>query len=252
MIRSAWRQLRMAVALLTRVPVGYPEDARDEDVGPSAACYPIVGALVGGVTLAAYYGAGAVWDGPALPSVVALVAWIAITGGLHVDGLMDACDGLLSHRPREEKLRIMKDPQVGAFGALGLAGVLLVKLGALASLPWDRVWWAMLLAPVVGRLSMVYAGAAFPYARAEGGMGGSFAGGTGWRHFAVAVALTLAAVAAVREPRAWACLAVVAVCVWWVARRIARSLGGMTGDTYGALCEVTEAFALLAFGAAIP
>ena len=201
MIRSTWRQFRMAVALLTRVPVAYPEDASDEDVGPSAACYPIVGALVGGVALVAYYASAAVWDGRALPFVVALVVWIAVTGGLHVDGLMDACDGLLSHRSRDDKLRIMKDPRVGAFGALGLAALLLLKLGALTALPKDRVWWAILLAPVIGRLSMVYAGAAFAYARPEGGMGGSFAAQTRWRHFAGAGRRTSAARG--RRTRRW-------------------------------------------------
>ncbi len=242
------RRLRMAVALLTRIPVAYPDDATDADVGPSAAWYPFVGVLVGGVSLGAYYGAAALWDGRVMP----VVAWIAITGGLHLDGLMDACDGLFSHRPREDKLRIMKDPQVGAFGALGLAALLLLKLGALSALPPGRVWWAILVAPVLGRLSMVYAGAAYPYARPEGGMGGSFAENTRWRHFAVAAAVSLVVLAGARDWHAWLCLPLVACAVWLMARRVACSLGGMTGDTYGALCEVTEVVALMAFGVAIP
>ncbi len=252
MIRRAFRRLRMAVALLTRIPVAYPGDATDDDVGPSAACYPLVGVLVGSVSLGAYCAASALWDGRVMPPVAALVAWIAVTGGLHLDGLMDAGDGLLSHRPREDKLRIMKDPQVGAFGALALAALLLLKLAALSALPPGRVWPALLLAPTLGRLSMVYAGAAYPYARPEGGMGGAFATHTRWRHVGAAALTTLAVLAVVGGRREWACLPFIALAVWLGARRMSRALGGMTGDTYGALCEITELAALMAFGVAIP
>ncbi|MEO2004651.1 MAG: adenosylcobinamide-GDP ribazoletransferase, partial [Candidatus Poribacteria bacterium] len=101
-------------------------------------------------------------------------------------------------------------------------------------------------------MSMVYAGAAYPYARPEGGMGGSFAENTRWRHFAVAAAVSLVVLAGARDWHAWLCLPLVACAVWLMARRVACSLGGMTGDTYGALCEVTEVVALMAFGVAIP
>ena len=252
MIGATWRRLRMAVALLTRIPVAYPPDARDDDIGPSAAMYPIVGVAVGAVTIGAYYGAAAVWDGTAMPVAAAIVAWIAVTGGLHLDGLMDAADGLFSHRPRSDKLRIMKDPQVGAFGAVALAVVLILKAASLSAVPPHRVWKALLMAPMFGRLGMVYAGAAYPYARPEGGMGGAFAERVWWTHVGVAAFTTLVACTLVRDVRVWAALLACGVFTFWAARRMARSLGGLTGDTYGALCEAPGVVAPIASGGAAP
>ena len=252
MIRATWRRLRMAVALLTRIPVSYPADAREADIGPSAAMYPVVGIAVGGVVVGAYYGAAAMWDGVAMPVAVAVAAWVAVTGGLHLDGVMDAADGLFSHRPRSDKLRIMKDPQVGAFGALALVVLLMLKAASLSAIPPHRAWRALLLAPMLGRLGMVYAGAAYPYACPEGGMGGAFAERVRWTHVGVAALTTLLVAALLQDVRVWAALLVAVVCAWWCARRMARSLGGLTGDTYGALCEATEVVTLMAFGVAIP
>ncbi len=252
MIRATWRRFCMALALLTRIPVAYPEDARDADIGASAGMYPVVGLLVGGAVLAAYRATDWLWDGAAMSVVVSVAAWVAVTGGLHLDGVMDAADGLLSHRARSEKLRIMRDPQVGAFGALALAVLLMLKAAALSAVPPHRLWKAVLIAPMLGRLGMVYAGAAYPYARAEGGMGGAFAAHTRWLHVGLAALATLLVAAAMRDVRVWVALPVVGLCVWWLARRMARSLGGHTGDTYGALCESTEVVALMALGVAIP
>jgi adenosylcobinamide-GDP ribazoletransferase len=251
MIRATWRRFRMALALLTRIPVAYPDDAREADIGPSAAMYPVVGLVVGVVVAATHHVAAVVWGGAAMPVVAALAVWIAITGALHLDGVMDAADGLFSHRPRLDKLRIMKDPQVGAFGAVALAVLLMSKAAALSALPPHRVWGALLLAPVLGRLAMVYAGAAYPYARPEGGMGGAFATQTRWSHVGLAALAPLLVVALLRDVRMLAVLPIVGLCVWWLARRMARSLGGLTGDTYGALCEATEVVTLMALGVAI-
>src|SRR5215211_6970646 len=118
---------------MTTLPVRLPDDWSAGDSGRAAVWYPFVGLVIGAL-------AGLVWKGAmfVLPPLVAgaltLAAWVILTGGLHLDGLADCCDGLFVSASRERRLEIMKDPHVGAFGVIGLILVLLLKAVALASL----------------------------------------------------------------------------------------------------------------------
>ncbi|HEU0004324.1 MAG TPA: adenosylcobinamide-GDP ribazoletransferase, partial [Ktedonobacteraceae bacterium] len=91
-----------------------------------------------------------------------LVALAMLTGGLHLDGLMDTCDGLFGGRTRERKLEIMRDSRVGSFGVLGALCVLLLKFALLASIPVPSLPTALLLILPVARWSMVLALYVFP------------------------------------------------------------------------------------------
>ena len=160
-----------------------------------------------------------------LTAAVVLFVLSAVTRGLHLDGLMDVCDGIFGGHTPERRLEIMKDPHVGAFGVVGLVLILLLKFGALASLNanyWFDAnsvpgWWSsvevryaplwevqgllmspgitLLLFPVLSRWSMVVSLGAFPYARTQG-LGSPFhQGGIGISTAAAAlIALALAVV----------------------------------------------------------
>ncbi|MDE2801909.1 MAG: adenosylcobinamide-GDP ribazoletransferase, partial [Chloroflexota bacterium] len=167
-----------------------------------------------------------------------------MTRALHVDGFMDACDGLFGGHSREDRLRIMRDSHVGAFAVAGGLAALLLKWSLIVSVPLELRWELLLLFPCLSRLGMLATMAAFPYARAEG-MGSAFLEGRGWWQVLVGLATGLVA--------AWLLLGsgglalvggVVAVALalgWWMS----RMMGGMTGDTYGAVNEAGEAAALL-------
>jgi adenosylcobinamide-GDP ribazoletransferase len=205
--------------------------------------YPIIGFLIGVILAAANYALRIV-----LPDLVvgALVValWVVLTGALHLDGFADACDALFATAPRERRLEILRDVHLGAFGGAGLILLLIVKVAAAGSI---RTAAPLLLAPVMGRWAMVYA-AAYPPARPEG-MAVMFRSGLTRRE--ILIATTLAAVAA--AVFGWPGLASF-VGGFLVATLIARlaltSLGGLTGDIYGMICESVEATALL-IGAAM-
>ena len=182
-------------------------------------------------------------------AVVLIVALVLITGGLHLEGLADACDGLFGGHTRDERLAIMRDPRVGVYGVLGLVAVLGLKWAGLQSLPSTVRVEALLLVPTLSRWSMVVAIAAFPYARTEG-LGRDFhAKAWPW-----GVALSGATVLAV----AGALLGFGGLVVVGAATGVALALGaygvgklgGLTGDTYGGVLETVEALTLLAVGAA--
>jgi adenosylcobinamide-GDP ribazoletransferase len=229
-----------AFSLLTILPVPFRWlDARRPPARAMAA-YPLVG-LVLGVALTLAHGLlSAVL--PLLVSAALIVAaWAVLTGGLHLDGWADCCDALPATATPERRLEILKDPRLGSFGVVGLMLLLLVKLAAVVSLP--RGSMALILAPTLGRWAIVNVAALFPLARPDG-MAAHFRAG-----------LT-------RRELTWAALTAVLVCgaagwsglLMFVAAAIAAlafgrwatwRLGGVTGDVYGAACELVECVALV-------
>ncbi len=220
---------------LTVIPWGKWEAAAAEDLGCAAALFPLVGALVGLGVVGTRAAARALGAPPALAAALALVAWVALTGGLHLDGLMDAADGLLGGQTPERRLEIMRDERVGAFGALAAMLVLLTKYAALESVSGG----AVVLAAATGRWMLTAAMALFPYARPRG-LGGMWHEQTTKRTLLAATFAVFAVMALLPEGRLWGAAAVGALSGWLAARWASRRIPGLTGDVYGALAEITE------------
>jgi adenosylcobinamide-GDP ribazoletransferase len=165
----------------------------------------------------------------------------AISGFLHLDGLADSADGLLSARPRERSLEIMKDSRTGAMGVVMLILVVLGKYAALTAMPFEKVALAVFCLPLAGRTAILFTMAIHRYARQEGGLGGLFYSSR-TRYAALAgVALLLPATWAVGGlGTATVVLGVTAFTVFWFGNFCKARLGGVTGDTLGAVCELTE------------
>lgn len=237
------RSLLAAIGFLTRIPV--PARVFDSSVGPTSPLpwYPLVGLLLGGLLY------GLEWLIAPLPPLLAaalvLVAWVLLTGGLHLDGLADSADAWVGGLgDRERTLSIMKDPRSGPAGVAAVVLLLLLKFAALASLapPTPALW----LAPLLGRSALTAAFMVTPYVR-PGGIGSALAGTSRWA--CGASLLLVGALAAWMG--AWglrAGLASLVVFLLWRAACMHR-LGGMTGDTCGALAELVEAAVLVVLAA---
>ena len=240
------RSLLLALQLLTRIPVRIKGGLRPGDMTASAAMFPLVGLLLGGLMALVCYLASLVLPHP-LPAWLAVAAILFLTGGLHFDGLMDTADGVFSGRSRESALLIMKDSRVGSMGVMACVLDLGIKAAAISSLANIRLYPVLLLTPVVARTAMVLA-MRYPYARQGDGVGSPFAGQVRMNQVALAAILAMAITVlilgiegAVLTAAAWLISMGVS---WWLAKR----LGGMTGDTYGFINEITEvSFLLLAF-----
>ncbi|PZF79116.1 adenosylcobinamide-GDP ribazoletransferase, partial [Jiangella anatolica] len=120
--------LRAAVAFLTRLPVGSSPAPLDR----AGAWFPLVGLLVGSVGLGVWWVADGL-AGPLVAAVAAVLATVIVTGALHEDGLADTADGLWGGSTRERRLEIMRDSRLGTYGALALAGDLLLRVAVLAT-----------------------------------------------------------------------------------------------------------------------
>jgi adenosylcobinamide-GDP ribazoletransferase len=242
--RNYWGRLwplGEALRFLTILPIPGLPRMSEASIGRAIAFFPLAGAVVGALLAGLGLAAGALWDAGVRP-VILVVAWGVLTAGLHLDGLSDTFDAVMSWRSRERKLEIMKDSRIGAMGALALIAVLALKvtwLGA-AGDTWLRAVW---LAPILGRWADIYGIFWFPPAR-EGGLGRSFQSQVRRADFIFATAAALLLALALGGARGLVALALVWVAAQLLAMWWTRELGGLTGDTYGALCEIAEVVTL--------
>ncbi|HEY4392033.1 MAG TPA: adenosylcobinamide-GDP ribazoletransferase, partial [Paenibacillus sp.] len=180
-MRQKGRPILAAFQFLSRFPVRAELDFTPELLKRSAKYYPLVGAAIGIVIW--IIGVVASLALPVLPvSVILLIAWVWLTGGLHLDGWMDSADAFLSYRPREKMLEIMKDSRVGAMGVLACVLLLLFKMTLLATLLSRGLYVsgaAMMTAPVWSRWFMSLAMRHWPTARGGEGLAARFRGQSG-------------------------------------------------------------------------
>jgi adenosylcobinamide-GDP ribazoletransferase len=229
-----------SLALLTVLPVG--RRPLGLPAGEAALAFPVVGGLVGGLLLGADWLLGKVMpDAPRAAMTVA--AWAAVTGALHLDGLADTADGLMVPGDRTRRLQAMTDPRLGAFGAVAVAALLLLKWSSLLSLEGRLRVGALLLAPLLARAAVLLPMAFLPPARSEG-MGVTASRGLG-RAAALAANLAVAALALAAFLPAGPALSLGAVVACLGVGLLAlRRLGGITGDVLGAGIELAEAAVL--------
>lgn len=245
------RALLIALQLLTRIPIYLRFQPTDADMGRSALCYPLVGLVIGTALLLLWLLSTALWDGLySLQAAVLLAGWCLLSGGLHIDGLADSADAWVGgFGDRQRTLELLKDPTCGPMAVMLVVLVLALKLVALTGLlaavaeaglsPWHLLW-----APVLGRAATLALLVFTPYVRPEG-MGATL-------HRALpkrpAEALLLALAVAVLlfcQQGVWV-LALVLLTFFALRYLMLQRLGGITGDTTGALVELTEVAVLLA------
>lgn len=240
-----------ALQFLTVIPLPLPREPRRGEVGRSLIYFPLVGLIIG-VILAGLNWLFRLFLPVAVVNGLLLAALAVISGALHLDGFADTCDGIAGNKSVEDRWRVMHDSRSGAFGIVGLALLLLIQYLALNSIPENLIVFALVLAPVLSRWSMVYAVFAYPYARPSG-LGRLFKEGVTWWGFLLATLLTLAiALDLSRLPgSSYSYLAGLAIMVisWVVIMVVAaylrRKFAGLTGDTYGAISEMVEVTVLL-------
>ena len=235
-----------ALALLTRIPVpagNYPLEA-------ALTWLPVVGFLLGGGLALADLTLGALHVAPLVESTVLVVLLLALTGALHADGLMDTCDAVFSHASPERRLEIMRDPRAGAFGVVGLVCIVALKIAAVDALPGALRLQLLALAPVLGRWSIVLLATTFPYGRAAG-LGAPLKAAATPVALAIASLLPLVGCLVV-GPVGLVCSVLAALTALGLGRWLMRLLPGLTGDCYGAVCEVVETVVWLSGTLALP
>jgi len=177
------------------------------------------------------------FTGAGLLSVILVSLLAFMTRGLHLDGLGDTVDGLGAGGSREHVLSVMDDSHIGAFGVMAIVLVLLLKVHALESMTVDR-WRALLAAPILGRWAMVLLG--YRSEAAKTGLGSNLIVHLKTSHFLVATFLTLLLVAAILRGNGLVTMVWVTLFTLASKNFFHRRVGGITGDIFGAIGELSE------------
>lgn len=251
----------IAWQFLTRLPLKRDLQASNEEFATSIKAYPLVGFCLGLLIFLLNLFFWKVLKFPLfLQAVLILILEVALTGGIHLDGLMDCADGFLNnfHKDKEEIIKIMKDSRVGANGVLVLVSFLLLKLALLLSLVRGKTW-LLILVPIFSRWLLLYLSVFYPYGGLKGSLGGMVIGQKKKKEFLsgslstlVLVLVTLVGVQVISQE------AILEIGIYassfglssfllgrFLAERVQRKFAGITGDLLGAALEISQVFMLL-------
>ncbi|HEY3425306.1 MAG TPA: adenosylcobinamide-GDP ribazoletransferase [Negativicutes bacterium] len=233
---------------LTRIHIITQSECSLDSFGGSVKFFPVIGGIVGLFLVGVVEAAQSFWELRLPVHVIAIgviVVEILLTGGLHCDGFMDTIDGILSGRPRERMLEIMKDSRVGAFGAMSFGLLVLLKYSLIIDIEPALLPVALLVMPITGRTGIVIAITLYPYARASG-LGKIFYRGAHRYTLCVAGMLALLLLVPLGKTAVISGVAGSAV-AFAFSEVVNKRLSGLTGDVYGAVNEIAEIAALLVF-----
>jgi adenosylcobinamide-GDP ribazoletransferase len=216
--------------------------------------FPFIGLVIGVLLVGTGFACMQIGfrDHPNLLACLVLLVLTLVTGALHADGLADTADGVLGGATRERRLEIMRDSRIGSFGAIALILDYLLRFCAITQIVqianhFILTATLLCLMPVVGRWSQVLGAGLCKYARPEEGIGKAFLDSVSWPVcFISAVIPLLLCVLTLGLTGLYMLVTVTVLCllvvlyIWW-------RIGGMTGDTLGAVNEIAEVAFLLAF-----
>jgi adenosylcobinamide-GDP ribazoletransferase len=228
--------LVIAVQFLTRLPT--PRIAvSGEEFAASMRWFPAVGLLIGAIVAGCTW-AGA-WIDPWLGALAGLIAWVAVTGALHLDGLGDIADAAgATHKERDRLLAVLADPHVGSFAVVTVSLQLAAKLILLQLLAAQGQFLPLVLIPCAARIGPLAWTCWLP--SLHDGLAARFRGPGRSRDLVVWTAALLAA--SLLVPALLAALLLMPLWAW----HIRRTLGGISGDGHGAGIELVESGLLVA------
>ncbi len=233
----------VALQFLTCLPVYLKTQPNEKEIGHSLLYYPLVGLIIGLFLIAL----GWLFNHtpPLVTAALLITSWVLLTGALHLDGLADSADAWIGGMgDREKTLAIMKDPSCGPTGVVTLILILLLKFVALYSLIIVNEWIAILLASTLARTLIPLLFLTTPYVRSHG-LGSPIATHQP-RRLSIFIITTIPLLILLFTDSIYSWILIAAILTFVLLRHLMmRRLDGTTGDTAGALIEITETVALL-------
>ena len=240
------RHFLLAWQLLTVIPIKQVSLAKKEDLAASLIFFPVVGMGIG-VILSLINLAGSIFFSPFVANALVLISWVWVTGALHLDGLADTIDGICAGGNKKNILRVMKDGAIGAKGVVGLICILLLKFVLLNQINVGMKNQVLFYIPVVSRWSMVLGAYFSPYAKKEEGMGKAYVDLVDFKEVLLTTLITASLGLAILRLSFLPFLGITLLTIsFWIVY-LKRKIGGITGDTLGAMNETVETLGLFSF-----
>jgi len=236
---KAIKRLVLMLQFFTSIPIKLKLSANDEDFGKGLVFAPFVGLIIGAILASASYVLLFIFPRP-MVAAIAVVLYIIITGGLHLDGLGDTFDGIFSNRSKERILEIMRDSRVGTNSVLAVVSVLLLDYVALSQINSTYFLRIILLMPVAGRIGSIIGAAVSKYARQGEGLGKSFIEYCGKKEMFWGLIIYIVISLLAFDYKLWIVLLVTPISAFLFVKGLSRKIGGATGDVLGAVCELNQ------------
>lgn len=233
----------LALQFLTIIPVKV-KYVDERKIAKAMIYFPLIGLLLG-LALIAINNLLLNLNFPGFPTnIILVISLIALTGGIHLDGLADTADALLSRKGKEEMLAIMRDSHIGVMGVLSLISIILLKIAFLSSISIPLKITSLLLMCILSRWSLVLTMFLFPYARQEG-KAKVFMQGINLKILILSTIIALAFSFAIWRIKGILVLLIITMSSFILGKFINSKIGGITGDTLGAINELLEIVTLV-------
>ncbi len=238
------RGFLLALQFLTIIPIGARLSIDKNKLHQVVVYFPLVGLLLGLILSGVSSLLSLIPLEKFLTNAILVILLIILTGGLHLDGLADTFDAFLSRKSKPEMLKIMRDSHIGVMGVLSLISIILIKISLFCSLDLSLKNASLILMCLLSRYSLVFSMFSFPYAREEG-KAKTFIEGMNFKIFGLATTIALFCVIILWQLIGLLVFILVMIFVFLIGKFITKKIGGITGDSLGAINELVEVFVLL-------
>lgn len=240
------KRIILMIQFLTTIPIPCELDCNEEDYGKGLVFAPLVGLLLGALLTMLFYLLKSIFPFTVV-NVFLLVAYIILTGGLHLDGLGDTFDGLFSNRSRERMLEIMRDSRIGTNALLAVVSIILLNYALLNAFSLSDLFSVLLVFPVAGRIGPLIGAGVSVYARAGEGLGKSFINYCGAREIFSGVGIYFLISYFAFGIKGLLVALLTSLTAFITVKVFTKKVGGATGDILGAVCELNQTVFLILF-----
>ena len=238
------KRLVLMLQFLTSIPLPIKINVRNEDFGKGLMFAPVVGFIIGGILGGSYLLLNMIFP-IYITSILILIVYIILTGGLHLDGLGDTFDGLFSNRPVDRILEIMRDSRVGTNAVLAIACVLILNVCLLIGIGSDFMFKILILLPVAGRIGSLIGAGISKYARSGEGLGKSFIDYCNIKEIFIGLIFYFIIFFVIDNVRGLVLAIFPVISAIILVKYFSRKIGGATGDILGAVCELNQTIFLI-------
>ncbi|AFK85096.1 MULTISPECIES: adenosylcobinamide-GDP ribazoletransferase [Thermoanaerobacterium] len=230
----------LSLQFMTRIPVNVQIDVSKNDFHRMVKYFPFVGGLIGTVVSLMFYASKNIFPRE-IAITIALASSYILTGAMHIDGFADTFDGLFSNRSRDRMLEIMRDSRLGTNGVLALVFLIILKILFLTDINGNLIYSTLILMPLIGRFSIILAAYASKSARGGEGLGGLIIGKISIVELILSLLFTsFVGMIFVHFTVLLKLLVISSIVTYLITKYISMRIGGMTGDTLGAVNEFAE------------
>lgn len=243
-MKKYFQSFLLMLQFFTRIPLNINLPCEMEDFRRGAAYFSLIGFVIGAIQLLIYFLFARVLNYNII-SVLIVFSAVLITGGLHLDGLGDTCDGFFALKGSDKVIEIMKDSRIGTFACAAIVFDILIKVSAYNNLLNNGKFLSILVIPTIGRLSIALLSDIGNAAKPKGS-GNLFIKNIGFIQILINLLICVIICSLIIGGIKTFTVILVSILITFLFNKFCiHKMGGITGDSFGANNELVEIAALI-------